>query len=111
MGKKEKVIEDYLIKEVEKLGGLCVKLSSPGNNGWPDRVCAMPLGFVVWIEVKAPGKEPGLLQLYYLDELQKRSHWAGWVSTTTDVDKLITTMKGELDDRTRKAAQVRRDPR
>ena len=48
---RETVVESYLRTEVERHGGLCVKMS-PGG-GWPDRLVLFP-GEAFLIELKKP---------------------------------------------------------
>lgn len=50
----EKALEKKLKKEVEKLGGLCLKLVTPGFTGIPDRLVLLPGGKVWFVEVKKP---------------------------------------------------------
>jgi hypothetical protein len=50
----EKQLEQKLKKEVEKLGGLCLKLTTPGFTGIPDRLVLLPGGKVWFVEVKSP---------------------------------------------------------
>lgn len=50
----EKSIETKLKKEVEKMGGLCLKWVSPGFSGVPDRKCLLPGGFEWLVETKKP---------------------------------------------------------
>ena len=59
----EKKIEQKLVKAVKKEGGLCLKFVSPGMDGMPDRLILMPGGRMAFVELKAPGKKPRLLQL------------------------------------------------
>jgi hypothetical protein len=62
----EKFIEAALVKRVKELGGTCEKFTSPGRRSVPDRIVTLPGGRIVFVEVKAPGKEP--------TELQGRDH-------------------------------------
>ena len=48
----EKDIENWLNKQVEKLGGLAFKFTSPGNPGVPDRIYILPNGKVWFVELK-----------------------------------------------------------
>lgn len=59
----EKQIEDAVVREVKKLGGMAVKFVSPGMNGVPDRIVLLPKGKVAFIELKATGKEMRPLQV------------------------------------------------
>lgn len=63
MTEKESSVEKYLVKSVEKLGGLCLKFTSPGNAGVPDRV-VIHGATVVFVELKRPkGGKLGVAQL------------------------------------------------
>ena len=81
---REKVIEQKLVAEVKKAGGICPKWVSPGFDGVPDRIAMFPGGKIAFVEVKAPGEKPRPLQrarhellrklgfrVYILDEIEK----------------------------------------
>lgn len=59
---RESLIERALVQRVKDLGGLCDKFTSPGRRGVPDRVVTLPGNRVIWVELKAPGKQPTPLQ-------------------------------------------------
>lgn len=59
---REKYIEQQLVSEVKKRGGICPKLVSPGYAGMPDRLIFLPGGKFALTEVKAPGEKPRPLQ-------------------------------------------------
>ena len=67
---REKVIEQKLVKTVQKMGGLCPKFVSPGLDGMPDRLVLLPSGRLIFVEVKAPGKKPRPLQRLRHDQLR-----------------------------------------
>ncbi len=60
---REKVIEQKLVQAVKKAGGLAAKFTSPGLDGMPDRLVILPKGWIAFVEVKAPGLKPRLLQI------------------------------------------------
>lgn len=60
---REKIIEQHLVKAVKNSGGIAPKLVCPGFDGMPDRLVLLPRGKIVFVEVKAPGKEPRPLQV------------------------------------------------
>ena len=81
---REKVIEQKLVAEVKKAGGICPKWVSPGFDGVPDRIAMFPGGKIAFVEVKAQGEKPRPLQrarhellrklgfrVYVLDEIEK----------------------------------------
>ena len=59
---KEKTIEQKLVSEVKKRGGICPKWVCPSFDGMPDRIVLMPHSHVAFVEVKAPGEKPRPLQ-------------------------------------------------
>ena len=59
---KEKQTEQKLVSAVRHVGGLCPKFVSPGFIGMPDRIVLLPGGRMAFVEVKAPGQKPRVLQ-------------------------------------------------
>lgn len=59
---RETKIEKSLMKKTTEKGGLCLKFTSPGFRGVPDRILLLPGGRLVFVEVKSPGKVPRKLQ-------------------------------------------------
>lgn len=53
----EKEVEQKLVKAVKLAGGFCLKFTSPGFDGVPDRLVLLPKGRMAFIELKAPGKK------------------------------------------------------
>ena len=53
---REKWIEQQLVKAVKDIGGIALKIVSPGFDGMPDRLILLPNRKVAFVEVKAPGK-------------------------------------------------------
>ena len=58
----EKAIELSLVKRIKELGGIAYKFVSPNRRSVPDRLCLLPGGRVLFVECKAPGKRPTVLQ-------------------------------------------------
>ena len=59
----EKNLERKLVKEVESLGGWCIKFVCLHIIGLPDRICLLPEGVLVFVEVKTTKKKPRKIQL------------------------------------------------
>lgn len=59
---REKQIEHKLVQAVKAEGGICPKLVSPGTDGMPDRMVLLPEAHIGFVEVKAPGQKPRLIQ-------------------------------------------------
>lgn len=60
---RESKIEKALCNRVKALGGTCEKFKNPSRRGVPDRLITLPGGRIVFVELKAEGKEPNALQL------------------------------------------------
>ena len=61
-GMREKQIEQKLVQEAGKNGGICPKFTAPGFAGMPDRLLLLPHGRMAFVELKAPGQKPRPLQ-------------------------------------------------
>ncbi|MDF2672437.1 MAG: hypothetical protein K0R09_702 [Clostridiales bacterium] len=66
----EKEIEQMLVRDVKRRGGLALKFISPGVNGVPDRLVLMPYGRMVFVELKAPRKKMRPLQIKRKEQLE-----------------------------------------
>lgn len=89
----EKDVEQYLCRQVEKLGGKAYKFSSPANRAVPDRICCFPHGQIVFVECKAPGKKATPLQLKVLTFLRQLRFNVAIVDTKERVDIVINMVK------------------
>lgn len=86
----EKDIEKRLVREVKKLGGLCLKWVSPGNSGVPDRIVLMPGGKAIFVELKKPGgREEGALQRYWKVTLGTLGFGCYTIYDYTEMQELI----------------------
>ena len=68
---RERDVENYLKRNIERLGGECLKFVSPGKSGVPDRLCLMAGGNHFFVEVKAKGQK-----LKPLQEKIQKTFWA-----------------------------------
>lgn len=65
-------LEKRLVKCVEEVGGLCWKFTSPGTPGVPDRICILPDGRIVFVEMKAEWGRVSNIQKYRRRQLLDR---------------------------------------
>lgn len=68
---EERKIEKFLVKEVDRLGGLCVKFPPLFFRGFPDRIVLLPGATIAFVELKAPGEKPTLIQRNVQARLRK----------------------------------------
>lgn len=71
MQNRESKIERALRDRVRKAGGLCIKITSPGSAGFPDRLILLN-GHVIFAEIKRPGRGLDPLQAYWQSELRRQ---------------------------------------
>ena len=91
----EKKVEQYLIQEIRKLGGLCYKWSSYNVRGVPDRVIFMPQGKVYFVEVKRLTGKVTLLQRHNFNAIRNLGTPVFVVYGISGVDEFI---KKEITD-------------
>ena len=72
---REKVIEQYFVAEVKRLGGIALKLNSTSMNGLPDRLILLPNGVLFFAELKSTGKKARPLQRF----IHQKFQWLGFI--------------------------------
>lgn len=82
----ESDIERSLVEGVENLGGVCLKM---GQDGWPDRIAALPNGVTVWVELKRPDGRVADLQKWRRAQLRRIGHRVETPKSKEDVDQLL----------------------
>ncbi len=85
----EKSIEAYLRDQVKKIGGVCYKFVSPGNAGVPDRLCALPGGRLVLVELKRAKGTLTKLQCFQFLRLRKLQQTIWIIRNKEEVDDFI----------------------
>ena len=89
-------LERLLVDKVKQLGGLCWKFVSPGVSGVPDRFIAFD-GRVVFVEMKAPGKQLRPLQRIRKIELLEQGIEVYKIDSEEGINQLISNLKtGEI---------------
>lgn len=82
-------IENRLVRGVEKRGGICLKV---GMDGWPDRLCLMPGGKVVWVETKRPDGAASGPQRWRVSQLRRMGFRAEIPFTAEAVDAILESL-------------------
>jgi hypothetical protein len=87
---KEAKIEALLRARVEAAGGLCLKITTLGRRGFPDRLVVLPGGRVVFVELKRPrGGKLRVHQIQYFKLLTALQVEACVVRSVQDIDELL----------------------
>lgn len=90
MIESEKTLERKIRQRVEKLGGWSIKLLSIHITGLPDRLCLLPGGQLIFIEVKTTGKKPTKIQLKMHDKIRALGFQVEVIDNTEQIEKLFT---------------------
>lgn len=90
----EKQLEQKLVKAVKSVGGLALKLVSPGFAGMPDRLVLLTGGKIAFIEVKAPGKKPWSLQLKRHRDLRQLGFKVYVLDDEVQIEEILNDVGG-----------------
>jgi Holliday junction resolvase len=93
MIESEKVLERKLCKEIRNLGGHAYKFVSPNQRGVPDRLCILPNGVAVFVELKTTGKKPTKLQVLCMKDLQNLGQDCVVIDSSNALKDLINDLK------------------
>lgn len=85
----EKTLEARLVREIEARGGMALKYTSQFHRGIPDRICLLPGGLSVFVELKSTGKKPTKLQEYAMKKLAEMGHAVIVIDNTNDLEWLL----------------------
>lgn len=89
----EKAIERYLVEQVKKLGGVCLKYSNPGTVGYPDRICLLPWGVTLWVELKSKGETLKAVQKVRIDQMNRIGHPVYVCDSKEEIDEVVEYYK------------------
>lgn len=85
----EKNVESYLRIKVRNMGGKAYKFVSPGNAGVPDRLVVIPGVEMFFVELKATGGKPTVLQEQKIAELDRLGQTVFIADSKESVDKIL----------------------
>lgn len=94
--KPERVIEQYLCRKVEEVGGLAIKLNPISYAGIPDRLVIMPKSKIYFVELKAPGFKLRGLQKYRAGQLKKLGQSCYCLDSKEAVDEFLKLVNNEI---------------
>jgi Holliday junction resolvase len=79
---RESTIEKEICKFAKDHGCIVLKLAGEHDKGKPDRLF-IKSGKVLFMEIKAPGKRPTLLQERWLRKILEQNVPTGWTDTVS----------------------------
>ena len=85
---KEQSIENYLVNRVRYAGGEVRKVNWVGRRGAPDRFVMLPHR-IVWVELKAPGKQPEPHQLREHERMRRYGLDVVVIDSLEAIEKLV----------------------
>lgn len=90
----EKQVEKKCGDIAKRRGCLWFKWSSPSTKGIPDRICILPGGKVLFVELKRPGGKPTKLQAAMIRKLEKQGCDAYVVDNTAQWEGILDAYLG-----------------
>ena len=87
---RESTIERAVCSYAKAKGCLVMKLAGPNQKGQPDRMFIRD-GKVLFIEFKAPGKQPTALQLRFMCDMHEHGAHVAWCDDIGRGKELIHT--------------------
>lgn len=94
MGDEKRIVESYLVRQVEVRGGLCIKFVPDHFAGFPDRELYMPFGVHLLVETKAPHiTGVAKLQAIIHKKLRRLGHRVEVCYTREQVDALMLDLE------------------
>ena len=85
----EKTLEARLVREIEARGGMALKYTSQFHRGIPDRICLLPGGVTIFVELKSTGKKPTKLQQHAIEQLDRLGHPTCVIDCTEGLERLL----------------------
>lgn len=89
----ERQVEQALVREVRKHGGIAPKLTSSGTAGMPDRLVILPQGKVCFVELKAPGQKPRPIQIRQMDRLTNLGCMVRTIDHPNQIQELLDEIR------------------
>lgn len=93
----ERDIEKYLVAKIKQLGGKAYKITSPGNNGFPDRLCIIPRKGMFLAEIKRRGEKPRKLQKRQIEFIRSLGTEVLVIDSIEDIRELYNVLKQVIE--------------
>lgn len=94
---EEKKFENYLVAEIERGGGMCIKFPPLYLAGFPDRIVLMRGGVIVFVEMKAQAGRVRPIQAHRHDQLRALGFRVEILASRADVDAFILSLRAQPD--------------
>lgn len=91
---RESTIERHLVEGVKRLGGICMKFTSPGTPGVPDRIILTATGRIIFAELKTETGRLSKIQRYTVEQMKKRGADVRVVKGLAEVKELLAEIEG-----------------
>ncbi len=88
----EKLVERSLVKYIKALGGLCLKLPCDFCIGLPDRLCLLPGGKLIFVELKTTGQKPRLIQRITHDKIRSLGFRVEVIDRVSDIPAILSSL-------------------
>ena len=88
----ENQVERHLHSRIGLIGGLCLKFTSPGTAGVPDRIIIHE-GRTMFVELKRPGENPRPLQVTVFRQMKREGAFIYVLSSKEQVDQFVDELK------------------
>ena len=95
----EKDVEKKLVAGIKALGGLSYKFVSPGNAGVPDRLCILPGGKTIFVELKTTTGRPTELQQVQIARLNRLGAEVRVLHGLSEVTDFISDVTDRINKR------------
>jgi hypothetical protein len=89
----EKIVEDYFIKQMKIHFPEAEIFKFEVRKNEPDRICFLPGGRTVFVELKRPGAKPRDGQIRALNRKKALGFEAYWADSKERVDEIISEIK------------------
>lgn len=96
----ESELERKFCRFVKSEGGRAYKWVSPGETGVPDRICILPGGLVIFVELKRPGRKDGRSprQKKVFSILEKLGCHIWLINDLDDFKQRVSKLRGKSSD-------------
>lgn len=85
----EKVLEKKLREKAKALGGWAIKIPALHVSGIPDRLCLLPGGVIIFVELKTTGQKPTKLQIHMHEKLKRLGFDVEVVDSSEKLDAIL----------------------